>query len=85
MYTVEIYKADKRRSAGERRVHKRDYETKNLPALKHFVDGLLREGERYEIHQTWVIRENMMTGDKFKERYDRPTNCSPASESYWST
>ena len=86
MYTVEIYKTDKRTKSGERRVLKQDYDTDNLSMLEHTVKHTWRasQGFRYEIHETFVTRKNMMSGKEFQERYDTPYYCSPSSETYWS-
>ena len=86
MYTVEIYKKDKRCKSGEKLVSKNDYATDNLSMLEHTVKNTYRQlhGFRYEIHETYVTKHNLMGGGEFKERYDTPYYCSPASESYWS-
>lgn len=86
MYTVEIYKTDRRKKSGERLVSKTDYNTNNLSMLEHTVKHSIRpsQGERYEIHETYVIRKNLMGGAEFRERYDTPYYCSPSSETYWS-
>jgi hypothetical protein len=86
MYTVEIYKTDRRTKSGERLVLKKDYDTDNLSVLEHTVRHTWRvsQGFRYEIHETMVEKTNMMGGGKFMERYDTPYYCSPSSESYWS-
>lgn len=86
MYTVEVFKTDKRTKSGERQVLKQDYDTDNLSMLEHTVKHTWRasQGFRYEIHETFVTRKNMMTGAEFKERYDTPYYCSPSSETYWS-
>ena len=86
MYTVEIYKTDRRTKKGERLVLKTDYNTDNLSVLEHTVKHTWRvsQGFRYEIHVTMVERTNMIGGAKFMERYDTPYYCSPSSESYWS-
>lgn len=54
MYTVEIYKTDRRTKAGERLVLKKDYDTENLSMLQHTVQNTWRvsQGYRYEIHET---------------------------------
>ena len=83
MYTVEIYKKDARTKSGERLVLKQDYLTDNLSMLEHTVKHTWR-GHRYEIHETFVTRKNMMNGQLFQERYDTPYYCSPSSETYWS-
>ena len=86
MFTVEVYKTDKRTKVGERLVLKQDYDTDNLSMLEHTVKHtwLKSQGFRYEIHETFVTRRNMMSGLPYQERYDTPRYCSPSSESYWS-
>jgi len=86
MYTVEVYKTDKRTKVGERRVLKQDYATANRGMLEHTVKHTWRssQGYRYEIHETYVTRVNMMGGASYQERYDTPRHCSPSSEAYWS-
>lgn len=86
MYTVEVFKTDKRTKSGERRVLKQDYDTDNLSMLEHTVKHTWRasQGFRYEIHETYVTRKSLMGGKEFKERYDTPYYCSPSSETYWS-
>ena len=86
MYTVEIYKTDRRVKAGERLIAKNDYRTDNLSMLEHTVKHSVRasKGERYEIHATWVTRTSALTGEPFQERYDTPYYCSASSETYWS-
>jgi hypothetical protein len=84
MYTVEIYKTDKRTKAGERLVLKKDYNTDNRSTLEHTVKTTMQKGERYIIHETYVTRKNLLSGAEFQERYDTPYYCSPSSETYWS-
>ena len=86
MYTVEIYKTDRRVKAGERLLSKSDYATDNLSMLEHTVKHSIRpsKGERYEIHATMVTKKNLLSGAEFQERYDTPYYCSPSSETYWS-
>ncbi len=86
MYTVEVYKKDKRTKVGERLVHKSDYDTTDLSTLEHTVKHTWRAGHgfRYEIHETYVVRKNLMGGKEYTERYDTPRYCSPSSEAYWS-
>ena len=86
MYTVEIYKKDARTKKGERLVQKQDYDTDNLSMLEHSVKHTYQPsaGFRYEIHETYVTRTNLMGGAEYQERYDTPRYCSPSSESYWS-
>lgn len=85
-YTVEIYKTDARTKKGERLVSKTDYEVSDKSMLEHTVKHTYRasQGYRYEIHETYVTRTNMMGGKEYQERYDTPHYCSPSSEAYWS-
>jgi len=84
MYTVEIYKTDRRTKQGERLVLKKDYDTDNRSTLEKTVKDSLQKNERYEIHETYVTRKSLMGGQEFQERYDTPYYCSPSSETYWS-
>ena len=86
MYTVELYKADKRKKSGERLDRKVDHSSADKAAIAEVYAKKYpaSKGYRYEIHVTMVEKTNMMGGAKFLERYDTPYYCSPASESYWS-
>lgn len=86
MYTVEIYKADKRVKKGERLVQKKDYDTTDLAALENTVKSTwpASKGFRFEIHETYITSVNIISGKEFRERYDTPYYCSPSSETYWS-
>lgn len=86
MLTVELYKRDGRTKKGERLVLKKDYNTDNVSMLEHTVKHTWREsqGYRFEIHETYVTRKNLLSGQEFQERYDTPYYCSPRSETYWS-
>jgi hypothetical protein len=79
MYTVEIYRRDRRTKAGERLVEKRD-----VDGIDAAVSWPLRQGERVAIYQTWVTRVNFLSGRRYQERYDTPRHCSPSNELYWS-
>jgi hypothetical protein len=86
MYTVEVYKTDKRTKVGERMVRKVDHSTADRSALEHVYKHTYfpSQGYRFEIHETMVVRTNMMGGKEYTERYDTPRYCSPSSEAYWS-
>lgn len=89
MYTLEIYKADRRVKSGERLVGKYDYDRADRAAMEREIAALYptykqRDGYRFEIHETYVLRKNMMGGAEYQERYDTPRHCSPSSEAYWS-
>jgi hypothetical protein len=86
MYTVEVYKRDKRTKVGERLVRKTDHSTADRSALEHVYKHTYfpSHGYRYEIHETMVTRKNVITGAAYQERYDTPRACSPSTELYWS-
>ena len=86
MYTVEIYKTDKRVKIGERLVTKVDHSTTDRDAIEKVYSTKYpsNSGYRFEIYETYVTRLNMMSMIEYQERYDTPYFCSPASESYWS-
>ena len=89
MFTLEIYKRDARKKTGERLVGKYDYDRPDKDAMVREVRELFPtykslDGYRFEIHETFVTKTNLMGGKEFTERYDTPYYCSPASESYWS-
>ena len=90
LFTLEIYKADRRKKSGERLVGKYDYNRKDRAAMEREVRELWplyreSDGYRFAIHETMVKRTNIMTGREFEERYDLPYHCSLSSETYWSS
>lgn len=86
MYTVEVYKKDRRIKSGERLDRKVDHSTRDRAAIAEVYAARYPEskGYRFEIHETYVLRKNLMSGAEFRERYDTPYYCSPSSETYWS-
>jgi len=89
LYTIEIYKQDKRTKAGERLVGKYDYDRKDLASMEREVKELYptyraKDGYTFNIVETMVSRTNAVSGKTFQERYDTPYYCSASSESYWS-
>ena len=83
MYTVEIYRADLRTKKGEKLVFKQDLE-QDRDTVERMAKNSCKKNERYEIHETYITKKNMMNGQEFQERYDTPYYCSPSSETYWS-
>ena len=83
-YTLELYKTDKRTKEGVRLIEKRDF----APVTKNYINSIANQwnelGFIVNVFETYVTKTNMMGGKEFKERYDTPHYCSPASESYWS-
>jgi len=89
MFTLEIYKKDARKKTGERLVGKYDYARTSREAMLRESNELYdlynpKLGYRFEIHETYVKKHNLLGGKEFMERYDTPYYCSPSSESYWS-
>ncbi len=85
MYTVEIYKQDRRVKTGERLVQKVDHSTCDISAIAAVYASKYpaARGYRYEIHETMVTRKNLQTGTAYQERYDTPYFCSPSRDAYW--
>jgi hypothetical protein len=85
MFTVEVYKRDRRVKAGERLDRKVDHTTADRAAIAevYAVKYPASKGYRWEIHET-MVRRRSIHGQEFTERYDTPHFCSPSSESYWS-
>ena len=85
MYTLIVFRKDKRCKSGEREVLRRDYDTTNISMLAHTVKHTWPASKfRTELHETYVTRTNMMSGKAYQERFDTPRYCSPSSEAYWS-
>ena len=86
MLTVEVYKQDRRVKSGERLDCKVDHTTADRAAVTavYAAKYPASKGYRFEIHETFVTRKNMMGGAEYQERYDTPRHCSPSSEAYWS-
>jgi hypothetical protein len=89
IYTIEIYKKDRRKLEGERLVGKYDYDRPDRSAVEREVKELYPtyrtvDGYRFNIVETYVTRQNLMGGAEYQERYDTPRYCSPSSEAYWS-
>lgn len=84
-YTVEVWKKDARYKSGERLVRKDDFHDWDIDELRVHVDT--HYGSEYitRIHNTYVTRKNLLTGEPFQERYDVPYYCSPSSETFWSS
>jgi hypothetical protein len=89
MFTLEIYKMDRRTREGQRLVGKYDYDRKDRAAMEREIAALHPtyrkiDGYVFNIVETYVTRKNIMGGAEYQERYDTPWHCSPSSETYWS-
>jgi hypothetical protein len=85
-YTVTVFKSDRRSKKGERLVKRTEHTNAHKETLDHLyrTTYFSRDGFRIEIRETYVTRKNLMSGAEYKERFDTPSYCSPASEAYWS-
>jgi hypothetical protein len=88
LYTIEIYKTDKRTKEGQRLIGKYDYDRKDRTSMEREVKELYptykaKDGYKFNIVETLVTKRNALSGKEFQERYDTPYYCSPSSESYW--
>ncbi len=83
MYTIEIYRKDGRKKAGERLLSKEDLTVTTVEGAARYANRVLGPKDRVEVHQTMVTKRNIMNGKEFEERYDTPYYCSPSSETYW--
>lgn len=91
LYTVEVHKQDKRVKGGLRFKAKFDVEAPTPGSAEREARLIVwreresyRGGYVYTVHETYVTRKNMITGQEYQERYDTPHYCSPSSETYWS-
>lgn len=85
-YTIEIYKFDKRSKNGLRFINKYDFDRKDVESVVREVKELFPlygDDYKFEIHETFVLRNNHLTGEPTYERYDTPFHCSVSSESYF--
>lgn len=83
-YTLEIYKADRRKLNGRRLVTVEDFAPSTKDYISVVAENKRKLGFIVEVFETYVTRKNAMTGREYQERYDTPYYCSPASESFWS-
>ena len=89
LYTLEIYKRDRRTKEGQRLVGKYDYDRRDLAAMEREIAELFptykkKDGYLFRVVETMVTKTNMMSGKEFQERYDTPYACSAANETFWS-
>lgn len=83
-YTLEIYKADRRKLNGRRLVTVEDFAPSTKDYISVVAENKRKLGFIVEVFETYVTRKNAMTGKEYQERYDTPYHCSPSSESFWS-
>jgi hypothetical protein len=87
MYSVKVFKKDRRTKAGERLYFKMDYNTDDRSMLEHVLKltWSAAQGFRVEVNPTNVVVKNLMSGEDVTIRAeDRGGPCDPSMERYWS-
>jgi hypothetical protein len=86
LYTVIVNKRDARTKSGVRSYQKVEVHADTASAVLEHYNKVFDPafGFVVEVHETYVTRKNLLSGEEFTERYDTPSFCSPSSESYWS-
>ena len=85
-FTLEVYKADKRKKSGERRIDTVELVAADRADAERYVASHYGKDEKMivKVFETNVTRLNLMSKMEYTERYDTPLCCSPSSETYWS-
>ena len=83
-FTIEVYKADRRRKTGQVRVETLDVTCTKEEAEMYAAERITSNKMTYAIHNTYHDVRNLMSGKIVKERYDTPYYMSVGSETYWS-
>ena len=84
-YTIEIYKADKRRKDGKRLLERVEIAEKSNQLAEIRAIELTGKDPKlsYVVHETYNEVRNIMSGKIVKEHYLTPYSCSVASEAYF--
>ena len=88
-YTLQIYKADRRTTTGDRLFTTMSVEAKDDNAMRGVVAAYFNmyspdQGWRYEWFPSKRTVKNLMTGKNVEIDHDTPWCCNPSSETYWS-
>ena len=90
VWTMYIYKTDRRTKSGERTVSTTVWQNRDEAEMRREVRELqyelwpVNKGFRIEFHPKMMTVKNLMTGADVEIDRDTPWCCNPASESYWS-
>lgn len=89
IYTVKIYRYDRRCKTGERFVGSYDFNRNDDAAMDREVVALRASGYfddmfRIEYAPKFKTVKNLMSGQEVEIAADTPLCCNPASETYWS-
>ena len=85
-YTIEIFKADKRRKDGKRFIEAVELEAVKVEEVEEVAKGLVAKDAKlsYKVYKTYNDVRNIMSGKIVKEHYKTPFSCSVGSETYFS-
>ena len=88
-YTIKIFKFDKRCKDGTKFVGRYQYSDKTFENMEAEIKDLtskLYPASKFcfELHETWIVRKNFMTGKEYKEHFETAHCCSPSNETFWS-
>ena len=84
LYTIHIYKTDRRRKAGKRLI-----KTSEVVATKDLAESIGQTQMEtlkacdFKVWKTYLVKTNLLTKLPFQERFDTPNYCSPSCESYF--
>lgn len=89
IYTVKIYRYDRRCKTGERFVNSYDFDRKDDAAMDREVVALRACGYfddmfRIEYSPKYITVKSLMNGQDVQIAADTPLCCDPSSETYWS-
>lgn len=90
IYTLKIYRLDKRCKTGERFVKSYEYDRKDTDSMDREVNelhlncGYPRSQYRIEYAEKYITVKSLMSGQEVQIARDTPYYCRPDSESYWS-
>jgi hypothetical protein len=88
IYTVKIYRYDRRCKTGERFIKSYEYDRKDDAAMDREVNvlrscGYFDDMYRIEYAPKYKTVTNLMTGQDIQIAADTPRCCDPSSELYW--
>lgn len=89
IYTLKIYRYDRRCKSGERFVKTYEYDRKDDASMDREVNALRGCGYfddmfRIEYAPKFITVKNLMSGKDVQIAADTPLCCNPSSETYWS-
>ena len=85
-YSIEIYKADKRRKDGKRFIEVVEVEVAEFEDAVAIAEDMVVKDAKlsFEVFESYRMVRNIMSGVMVKEHYKTPFSCSVGSESYFS-